>query len=57
MAVAQFRRPRHDCNTFLFTLFGLSRAWVVFVLLAASLASLSGSRLTVSERKSNFHPH
>ena len=48
-----FRRPRQDCKAFLPAFLQARRACVC----SASLASLSGSRLTVSERKLNFQPH
>ena len=50
MDVAQLRQ---DCKAFLSAFLPFSRACIC----AASLASLSGSRLTVSARKLNFQPH
>ena len=47
MEVAQLSRPRQDCRAFLSAFLQARRACIC----SASLASLSGSRLTVSERK------
>ena len=53
MDVAQFSSPRHDCKAFFVIFLAARRAWIC----SASLSSLSGSRLTVSDLKLNFQPH